>query len=86
MSEERFIMRQELGLVEGVVVIMGVIFGCGIFITPKEIIINSGSIWGSISVWVICGGLATVGALCYAELGRHSHSFDPQGFNVVDVG
>lgn len=71
MPEERLRMRQELGLLEGVVVILGVIFGCGIFITPKEVLINTGSVWGSVVVWTVCGVLAAIGAICYAELGRN---------------
>lgn len=70
MPEESLRMRQELGLLEGVIVILGVVFGCGIFITPKEVLNNTGSIWGSIVVWIVCGVLAIVGAICYAELGR----------------
>ncbi|XP_026331823.1 large neutral amino acids transporter small subunit 1-like, partial [Hyposmocoma kahamanoa] len=62
-------LSQELSLLEGVAVIMGVIFGCGIFITPKEVLVNTGSFWGSIIIWALCGMLAALGAFCYAELG-----------------
>lgn len=71
MPEERLRSREELGLQEGVVVILGLIFGCGIFITPSEILTNTGSIWGSMIVWTMCGMLAAIGTICYAELGEN---------------
>lgn len=64
-------MRKQLGLLEGVAIILGIIFGSGIFISPKEVLLYTGSVWGALSVWAICGVLATLGALCYAELGKH---------------
>lgn len=62
-------MRKQLGLLEGVAIILGIIFGSGIFISPKEVIEKTGSVWGALSVWAVCGILATLGALSYAELG-----------------
>lgn len=64
-------MRKQLGLLEGVAIILGIIFGSGIFISPKEVLLYTGSVWGALSVWATCGVLATLGALCYAELGKH---------------
>ncbi|KAI8430502.1 hypothetical protein MSG28_000754 [Choristoneura fumiferana] len=72
MGEERVKMRKQLGLLEGVAIILGIIFGSGIFISPKEVLENTGSVWGALSVWAACGLLATLGALCYAELGKPS--------------
>lgn len=69
MPEERMTLRQDMGLLEGVFVIMGIIVGCGIFISPREVLVNTGSLWGSIIIWAICGVFATIGAMCYAELG-----------------
>lgn len=70
MPEERVKMRKQLGLLEGVAIILGIIFGSGIFISPKDVLLYTGSVWGALSVWAICGVLATLGALCYAELGK----------------
>lgn len=62
-------MKKELGLLEGVAVILGIIFGSGIFISPKGIIQEVDSIGFSLVVWVLCGLLSMIGAICYAELG-----------------
>ncbi|XP_028173922.1 cystine/glutamate transporter-like [Ostrinia furnacalis] len=69
MGDEKVQMRKQLGLLEGVAIILGIIFGSGIFITPKEVLEKTGSVWGSLTVWTLCGGMATLGALSYAELG-----------------
>ncbi|GBP88917.1 Y+L amino acid transporter 2, partial [Eumeta japonica] len=68
-TTDRVRMRKQLGLLEGVAIILGIIFGSGIFISPKEVLTQTGSVWGSLTVWIACGVLATLGALSYAELG-----------------
>ncbi|XP_041987285.1 Y+L amino acid transporter 2 [Aricia agestis] len=69
MSQLTVRMRKQLGLLEGVAIILGIIFGSGIFISPKDVLEKTGSVWGSLCVWAACGVLATLGALSYAELG-----------------
>ncbi|XP_004924956.1 Y+L amino acid transporter 2-like [Bombyx mandarina] len=69
MVEERIKMRKQLGLLEGVAIILGIIFGSGIFISPKEVLEKTGSVWSALIVWAACGVLATLGAMSYAELG-----------------
>jgi solute carrier family 7 (L-type amino acid transporter), member 5 len=68
-SGGRVQMKKELGLLEGCAIILGIIFGSGIFISPKGVIMEVNSPGASIIIWTLCGGLSMIGALCYAELG-----------------
>ncbi len=62
-------LRRELGLVSGANVIVGVIVGSGIFVSPKGVLLHAGSVAASLAVWVASGLICLAGALCYAELG-----------------
>lgn len=67
---DRVQLKKQLGLVDAVGIIVGIIIGSGIFVSPKGVLSHSGSIGFGLMVWVASGVLSTIGALCYAELGN----------------
>ena len=106
-GEEKVKMKKQLGLLEGVAIILGIIIGSGdvdqpnrimvTFATNRNLCLAKGSLERSwicgpfldcesssdksndlnekehqinIQVWILCGFLSMIGALCYAELGE----------------
>uniref|UniRef100_A0A8C6SQC9 Cystine/glutamate transporter n=1 Tax=Neogobius melanostomus TaxID=47308 RepID=A0A8C6SQC9_9GOBI len=63
------LLGKKVTLLRGISIIIGTIIGAGIFISPKGILIHSGSVGVSLLVWIACGVLSLFGALSYAELG-----------------
>ncbi|XP_071346123.1 b(0,+)-type amino acid transporter 1 [Trachinotus anak] len=63
------VLQKDVGLLSGICLIVGTMIGSGIFISPKAVLLYTGAVGPCLLVWAACGVLATLGALCYAELG-----------------
>lgn len=58
-----------MGLTAAVNVIIGVMIGSGIFVSPTKALEYSGSVGMCLVVWTVCGVISLLGALSFAELG-----------------
>ncbi|CAF1037474.1 unnamed protein product [Didymodactylos carnosus] len=61
--------KKSMGLISSMALIIGSVIGSGIFISPRGILLGTGSYGLSVIVWIICGLICIPGCLCYAELG-----------------
>ncbi|CAH2234897.1 jg23508 [Pararge aegeria aegeria] len=62
-------LRRELGLFSAINLILGVMIGSGIFVSPATALKHSGSVALCLIVWIVSGIISLLGALSFAELG-----------------
>jgi basic amino acid/polyamine antiporter, APA family len=63
---------RRLGLFSGVMVVIGGIIGSGIFRNPSEVARHVGTPGLTLTVWIVGGGIALIGAFCFGELGARN--------------
>lgn len=59
--QEKVVLKKKVTLLRGISIIIGTIIGAGIFISPKGILKNTGSVGMSLIVWTACGILSLFG-------------------------
>jgi APA family basic amino acid/polyamine antiporter len=68
MREESAAPRQTLSIFDGLVLVVGMVVGIGIFAMPAQVALFAGNSFNYMALWLVGGVLALNGALCYAEL------------------
>uniref|UniRef100_A0A2C9M886 Amino acid permease/ SLC12A domain-containing protein n=1 Tax=Biomphalaria glabrata TaxID=6526 RepID=A0A2C9M886_BIOGL len=68
-EQDKVVLRKELGFVSAASFVVGSIIGSGIFISPKGVLQNTGSVGLCLVVWAVAGLISLGSALCYAEMG-----------------
>ncbi|KAK3100395.1 hypothetical protein FSP39_019234 [Pinctada imbricata] len=67
--ERKVKLKKQINLFHAVCIIVGIIIGSGIFVSPVGILQNVKSVGMSCVMWTVCGLFSALCALCYAELG-----------------
>ena len=60
--------RETLSLADGMVIVVGMVIGVGVFATPSLVAQFAGTSFTYLALWLIGGLLTLNGALCYAEI------------------
>ena len=62
-------LKKNLGLFSAVAMVVGLVVGSGIFVSPVGVLANSGSVGLSLIFWSVGGIAAAIGSMSYVELG-----------------
>ncbi|CAF1062901.1 unnamed protein product [Adineta steineri] len=68
-STDDVALKRHLGLFSGVCYIIGIIIGSGIFVSPKGVLQETQSVGLCLIIWMACGFISLLAALCFAEIG-----------------
>ncbi|ERE87834.1 cystine/glutamate transporter [Cricetulus griseus] len=74
-GQEKVVLKKKITLLRGVSIIIGTVIGSGIFISPKGILQNTGSVGMSLVFWSACGVLSLF--VCFHK------SLERQVFDVI---
>ena len=68
-TQNRFDLKEKIGLGGGVALLVGTMVGSGIFVTPTGVLAGTnGSVGLSLILWAVCGIVSGIAALCFCEL------------------
>ncbi|KAJ3661179.1 hypothetical protein Zmor_005588 [Zophobas morio] len=62
-------LKRELGLFSAINLMIAVMIGSGVFVSPSSTLEHTGSVGMCLIVWTACGIISMFGALAFAELG-----------------
>ncbi|HEX7295250.1 MAG TPA: amino acid permease, partial [Pyrinomonadaceae bacterium] len=68
LNTSRATLKRQIGFRAAVALIVGEVIAVGIFLTPSGMAKSLGSPFWLLVVWLVMGGMALCGALCYGEL------------------
>lgn len=78
-------LKKEVIFLNGIIMVVGVIIGFGIFIFFKGVFIYVEFVGMSLVIWVGCGFFVFLGFFCYCEMGIMIFKFGVEYFYLYDV-